>query len=108
MGAVGGVDGYPGRFDLKEPLGPFLRNLAMSAFAIASPTALEKDVEGFWENPVGTGPFKFDSWDKGSEVRLTANKDWWASDLPAEQGGGGPNVATIALRAITETSTRAW
>jgi peptide/nickel transport system substrate-binding protein len=103
---VEAVDEYTVRFDLKEPLGPFLRNLAMSAFAIASPTALEKDVEGFWENPVGTGPFKFDSWDKGSEVRLTANKDWWASDLPAEQGGGGPNVDTIVFRSITDNSSR--
>src|ERR687893_28439 len=103
---VEAVDEYTVRFDLKEPLGPFLRNLAMSAFAIASPTALEKNVEGFWENPVGTGPFEFDSWEKGSEVRLTANKDWWASDLPEEQGGGGPNVDTIVFRSITDNSSR--
>src|ERR687893_589847 len=103
---VEAVDEYTVRFDLKEPLGPFLRNLAMSAFAIASPTALEKNVEGFWENPVGTGPFEFDSWEKGSEVRLTANKDWWASDLPEEQGGGGPNVDTIVFRSIVDNSSR--
>ena len=103
---VEAVDEYTVRFDLREPLGPFLRNLAMSAFAIASPTALEKNVEGFWENPVGTGPFEFDSWEKGSEVRLTANKDWWASDLPEEQGGGGPNVDTIVFRSIVDNSSR--
>ena len=104
--SVEAVDEYTVRFGLREPLGPFLRNLAMSAFAIASPTALEKDVEAFWENPVGTGPFKFDAWDKGSEVRLVANDDWWASDLPAAQGGGGPNVERIAFRSIEDNSSR--
>ena len=104
--SVEAVDEFTVRFGLKEPLGPFLRNLAMSAFAIASPTALEKDVEGFWEKPVGTGPFEFDSWQKGSEVSLKANKDWWASDLPADQGGGGPNVDRIVFRAIEDNSSR--
>lgn len=104
--SVEAVDEYTVRFGLREPLGPFLRNLAMSAFAIASPTALEKDVEAFWENPVGTGPFKFDAWDKGSEVSLTANNDWWASDLPAGQGGGGPNVDRIVFRSIEDNSSR--
>ena len=103
---VEAVDEYTVRFDLREPLGPFLRNLTMSVFAIASPTAIEKDVEGFWENPVGTGPFLFDAWDKGSEVRLKANDDWWASDLPAEQGGGGPNVDRIVFRSIEDNSSR--
>ena len=103
---VEAVDEYTVRFDLREPLGPFLRNLAMSVFAIASPTAIEKDVEGFWENPVGTGPFEFEAWDKGSEVRLKASKDWWASDLPAEQGGGGPNVDRIVFRSIEDNSSR--
>ena len=25
--------------------------------------AIRKNVEEFWKNPVGTGPFRFDSWD---------------------------------------------
>ncbi len=103
---VEAVDEYTVRFTLAEPQGPFLKNIAMSPFAIGSPKAIKANVGDFWQDPVGTGPFKFDSWDKGSEVRLTANKDWWASDVPVAQGGGGPNVDTIVFRSITDNSSR--
>ena len=94
------------RFTLREPLAPFVRNIAMSPFGIASPKAVKKDVKGFWQNPVGTGPFKFESWDQGSTVRLSANQDWWGSKLPVDQGGGGPNVDTVVLRSIPDNTAR--
>jgi peptide/nickel transport system substrate-binding protein len=94
------------RFTLTEPLAPFLRNVAMSAFAIASPKAIQDDVEGFWQNPVGSGPFRFESWNRGSEVRLSAYDDFWGKDLPAEEGGGGPNVDRIVIRSIPDNTAR--
>src|SRR5690606_17415699 len=27
--------------------------------------------------PVGTGPYKFDSWNRGSDLKLVANSDYW-------------------------------
>lgn len=103
---VEAVDEQTVRFTLREPLAPFLRNVAMSAFAIASPKAIRDDVEGFWQNPVGTGPFRFESWRRGSEVRLTANEDFWGRDLPEDQGGGGPNVDRIVIRSIPDNTAR--
>lgn len=103
---VEAVDERTVRFTLREPLGPFLKNLAMSAFAMASPAAIEENVEDFWQNPIGTGPYRFDSWNRGSEVRLVANEEWWASDLPAEQGGGGPNINRIVIRSIPDNTSR--
>jgi ABC-type transport system substrate-binding protein len=97
---------YEVRFTLSEPLAPFVRNIAMSPFGIASPKAVKEDVEGFWRNPIGTGPFKFESWDQGSTVRLSANEDWWGSDIPVEQGGGGPNVDTVVFRSIPDNTAR--
>jgi peptide/nickel transport system substrate-binding protein len=94
------------RFTLREPLAPFLRNVAMSPFAIASPKAIQDDVEGFWQKPVGSGPFKFESWNRGSEVRLSANEDFWGKDLSPEEGGGGPNVDTIVIRSIPDNTAR--
>ena len=78
---VEAVDEYTVRFTLKQPQGPFLKNVAMSPFGIASPAAVKKDVENFWKKPIGTGPFTFVSWQRDSEVRLEANKDWWGADL---------------------------
>jgi peptide/nickel transport system substrate-binding protein len=104
--SVEAVDDTTVRFNLREPLAPFLRNVAMSAFAIASPKAIREDVEGFWRNPVGTGPFKFESWNQGSEVRLSANEDFWGKDLPEDRGGGGPNVDRIVVRSIPDNTAR--
>ncbi len=104
--SVEAVDEYTVRFRLKEPQGPFLRNIAMSPFGIASPQAIQEDAENFWQNPVGTGAFRFESWDKGSEVRLSANEDWWGSDVSPEEGGGGPNVDSVVFRSIPDNTAR--
>jgi peptide/nickel transport system substrate-binding protein len=100
------VDEYTVRVNLKQPQGPFLKNVAMSPFGIASPKAIEEDVEGFWQNPIGTGPFKFVEWNRGSTVELEANDAWWGSDVPASEGGGGPEVQKVTIRSIPDNTSR--
>ena len=100
------VDDYTVRFTLREPQGPFLKNIAMSPFAMASPKAIKENVEDFWQNPIGSGPFKFVQWNRGSTVELEANEDWWGSDLPASQGGGGPEVDKVVIRSIPDNTSR--
>lgn len=97
---------YEVTFTLKAPQGPFLSNIAMSPFGIASPKAIKENVENFWQNPVGTGPFKFVSWNKGSTVELEKNPDWWGSDLPVEEGGGGPYLDKVIFRSIPDNTSR--
>ncbi|HEX6709344.1 MAG TPA: ABC transporter substrate-binding protein [Rubrobacter sp.] len=100
------VDEYTVRINLKEPQGPFLKNIAMSPFAMGSPKAIKENVNDFWQNPIGSGPFKFVQWNRGSTVELEANKDWWGSDVPASQGGGGPKVDKVVIRSIPDNTSR--
>ncbi|QYJ15421.1 Periplasmic dipeptide transport protein [Rubrobacter xylanophilus DSM 9941] len=104
--SVEAVDERTVRFTLREVQAPFLRNIAMSPFGIASPRAIRENVEQFWKNPVGTGPFKFVSWDQGATVRLEKNPDWWGTDLPEEEGGGGPFVDRVVFRSIPDNTAR--
>ena len=61
------------KFTLKQPQAPFLQNIAMFPFAIASPKAVEKWGTDYGKHPVGTGAFKFVEWKPNQEVVLEAN-----------------------------------
>lgn len=76
------VNDYEIEFVLSKPLGFFLQNLGMTYFAITSPAALEEYGPTINENPVGTGPFKFVSWDKDEAIVLEKNEDYRKEGLP--------------------------
>lgn len=75
-------DPYTVEFHLNYPQGPFLNNIAMSPFAIASPTAIEKYGDKFGENPVGTGPFVFKEWVRNDKVVLEKNPNYYQEGFP--------------------------
>ena len=75
-------DDYTVVFKLSRPQAPFLKNLAMSPFGIASPTAFEKHGDQFESNPVGTGPFKFVSWEPNATITIEKFEDYWQDGLP--------------------------
>ncbi len=75
----------------------FVSTLAVFSFCIPSPTALDKHGEAFSRNPVGTGPYKFVSWQSDVEIALTRNDSWW---------GGAPAVKEIVYRKIPDAGTR--
>ncbi|WP_409291349.1 ABC transporter substrate-binding protein [Peribacillus sp. SCS-37] len=85
-------------FTLTRPQAPFLKNLAMSTFAIASPTAFEKDGDNFTKNPVGTGPFKFKSWKKNDTIEVVKNDKYWKKGLP--------KLAGVKFKVIKDNSAR--
>lgn len=70
----------------------------MAGFSIVSPAAVQQYREMFPENPVGTGPYRFQQWDKGQQVVLTPNEAYW---------GVKPTLDQVVFRAIAEAGARA-
>ena len=64
-------------FLLKEPRASFLAVLTAGAASIVSPTAVMKWGPDYPSHPVGTGPLKFVSWDRGQRVVLEKNSEYW-------------------------------
>jgi peptide/nickel transport system substrate-binding protein len=85
------------RVTLREPQAPFLANLAMFVFDIASPTAVEKWGTEFGKHPVGTGAYKFVEWKPNQEVVLEANPDYW---------GAKARIKRVVVRNIKDSSQR--
>lgn len=85
-------------FELSRPQAPFLKNLAMSPFGIASPTAFESAGDKFGDNPVGTGPFVFVEWKRNDSITVKKNENYWKEGLP--------KLDTIIFRAIPDNSAR--
>src|SRR6266850_2357186 len=75
--AVEAVDPLTVEFILKEPRASFLAILALPAASIVSPTAVKKFGQDYPLQPVGTGPFKYGSWDRGQRVVLEKNPSYW-------------------------------
>ncbi|GEO96267.1 ABC transporter substrate-binding protein [Kocuria turfanensis] len=96
---------------LNKPFAGFIAALSLPAFAMQSPTALEEygaDTAGGTAespelseyaqgHPVGTGPFRFESWDVGNQVVLSAYEDYWG-----EQG----QVTDVIFRIIDDPQAR--
>jgi len=88
---------YQVQFTLQEPFAPFIQNLAMFSFAIASPAALDEYGNDFFKNPVGTGPFKFVEWIQDDKVTLVKNEAYW---------GEAAKIDTLVFRSIPDNSAR--
>ncbi len=92
------IDDYTVEFNLNFPQGPFLNNLAMASFGIASPAAIEKYGETFGEHPVGTGPFVFEEWIRNDKVVLNKNPDYYQK--------GYPLLDQLIIKSIPDNSSR--
>ena len=91
------IDTYTVKVTLNYEFAPFPSIMANPVASIVSPTAVEELGDDFNENPVGTGPFKFDHWSLGNELVLIANEDYF---------GGPPKLEKAVYKSILEASAR--
>lgn len=85
-------------FELEKRSAVFLQNMAMFPASIVSPTAVRTQGKAFGDNPVGSGPFQFSSWDRKQSITLSAYDDYWR---------GPPGVEKLIFLSVSENATRA-
>ena len=76
----------------ETPFAPLLAHLAHPVAAIVQ-AGLGEELD---RNPVGTGPFRFVSWEQDAQVVLEANPDYW---------GGEPAIKEVVIRVIPDVAT---
>ena len=97
------VDDLTLRINLQYPYAPLLSVLAHSGTAIMSPNIIEEDANGgevdayINQNPIGTGPFKFESRNPGADVVLTKYEDYWGEPAKLDQ---------VTFKVVSEQSAR--
>jgi peptide/nickel transport system substrate-binding protein len=107
------VDDLTVRLNLNKPSSTLLAALTLPSLAIQSPKALQQygadqgtaDEEGVLrpagtygtQHPTGTGPFKFESWNRGDRLVLVRNEDYW---------GDPPELEELIFRPISENAAR--
>ncbi|MEP6149478.1 MAG: ABC transporter substrate-binding protein, partial [Nisaea sp.] len=79
---------------LKRPTGHFLFNLGWGDVVMVAPESADTNKT----KPVGTGPFTFDRWSKGSEIRLTRNDAYW---------GDAAKLAKVSFKIMPDAASSA-
>ena len=71
----------------------------MSAFAISSPTAIQKYGNDYGTKAaVGTGPYKLQSWQKKDTITIVKNDKFWQK--------GQPKIDKIIFKVIPDNTAR--
>jgi peptide/nickel transport system substrate-binding protein len=73
---------------------------------IPSAKQIKDDPKAYETHPIGTGPYTFVSWDRGQNIVLEANPDWWGKkDTKDAHGTQTVTKATYVFRPETEVRT---
>jgi peptide/nickel transport system substrate-binding protein/oligopeptide transport system substrate-binding protein len=83
------LDRFTVRVTLTEAPVPFVSILAVGQAKIVPRELVESQGDAFGTQPVGTGPFRFVRWERGKEIVLAANPDYY---------DGPPKLARLVYR----------
>lgn len=93
------VDPQTVKIRLRQPFSAFINILAHPATAMISPAALEKYGKDIGFHPVGTGPYRLDTWNQTDFVKVTKFTGYWQPGLP--------KLDSITWRPVVDNNTRA-
>lgn len=97
LAAIEAVDELTVKFTLCESDVAFPAKVAFSALGIFSSGQLEETGGAPIDNPIGTGPYKLEAWERGNQIVLTANDDYW---------GDKASIPTVVFRWSAESAQR--
>jgi peptide/nickel transport system substrate-binding protein len=92
------VDDLTVTYQLSRPNSAFPDELGLAAGWPFSPTAAAAAGDDAGSQPVGTGPFVFDSWERDNRLVVKKNDDYWQEGLP--------HLDEIVFRPIPDEDTR--
>jgi len=88
-------------FTLCYPDPAFLSKIAFTAFAIHDTADIEENMASkgglILSRPNGTGPYRLTQWQRGIQLVLDKNADWWGENVGADQ---------LVFRWTTESAAR--
>ncbi len=77
---------------------PFEADLALFGASIYPQAAFEAQGDDLWEAPIGSGPFMFESWERGAQIVLNKNPEYWDE--------GKPYLDQLTFKVLTESNAR--
>ena len=85
-------------FALSEPNFAFLDYMTMSI--LPEHLLQSEDIweSAYFKNPIGTGPYKLESWDVGQAITLVKNEEYFA---------GAAKIDTVIFKIVTDDSAKA-
>ena len=92
------IDDHTISFQLDAPNVAFLDYMTMAVLPKHLLEGEDMQTSDFFRNPVGTGPYKLESWEKGQAITLTRNEDYFK---------GTPNIDTIVFKIVEDDNTKA-
>ena len=102
VSSVDAVDPLTVRYNLTQPNAAFPALLTTTPgmpFSMENYQALGADDAN--ANPVGTGPFVFDSWARDDRLTVVANEQYWGTELDL-----GPYLDEVVFRPIPDEDSR--
>ena len=79
---VEATDDYTVTITTKYAWGPLLADLALWSASIVPADFGGMTAEEFFADPIGTGPFEFAEWNRGTNLKVTRFEDYWQEGKP--------------------------